>query len=109
MLQCFFVQELTLDHTLSEEDDYLVIQFDNKTWLVVQTSMQPTILMECPSTIMGPPRFRSVHNMKLIAGVLICGCGYKYHCGILCWHLLAIEPEYDLSDIDPWWQNKYSY
>lgn len=54
-----------------------------------------------PTTFKGPPVFKQVHLIVLSQkNILTCSCGLKHHYGILCRHLFALEPEYNLGDID---------
>ena len=55
------------------------------------------------------PRFRMVHCIELINGILVCSCGLPHRYGCPCRHLFSLEPSYDLSDVSVRWHTGFSY
>ena len=63
-----------------------------------------------PATFKGPPMFKEAHVVELSdANILTCSCGHGHQYGIPCRHLFALEPEYDIMDIDYRYQVSFSY
>ena len=85
--------------------NYSVLCTSPTSFLVLLHNKRDT----CASTL-EPPRYKTAWEVqKDEKGWLRCKCGYSHRYGIPCRHLLAVEPKYDLLDIDSRWLRWYGY
>ena len=55
------------------------------------------------------PRHQRVYVITLIDGILVCSCCWAFRFGCPCRHLFAIEPCYDIRDVEYRWHTPYAY
>lgn len=99
-----------------ERSHYEVLWFEPSKFVVIRSSVQRKLYKNCPASFRGPPQFLEAHTVDVVSTgspekrtrTLVCSCGFKHRYGVVCRHLLAIEPKYDLWDIHCRWQTAYA-
>ncbi len=93
---------------------YEIFMISTSRFVAIRSSVMTKLFRGCPNSFKGPPQFREAHTIDISICErqdnirLTCSCGFKHRYGIVCRHLLALEKQYDVSDIDVRWQTAYA-